>query len=233
MDYIYSEISKQVANSYDYKGALSSTAIVTVDNVAKTIKVDVKPFTNDLLNDNYKTQDGDSNYILLVIKGQDGKFRNDWIKVDSIYQRLVDLEIDLGTFEEQTRQELNNLSQKIEDEALRAEQAESELRSDLDDLNAEVDHHKIVGQIVSSLEEADSRDGAIVYVVPQSLFYARLNGEWKIVSSLSEITHSHQEKSSDEKSADEVVVGLTLDPETKKLNYVTATILDDGDIDKK
>lgn len=140
MDYIYSEISNQILNDFDYKGAISSTAVVTVNNKTKTIQVDVKPLAQSQLEDSGEDLPADSSYLLVIVMQEDGTSVGRWIKMDSLSQSIADVADDLSRFKIEVNEKIEKLQNQVTTEltaqirSLQSDidQAKQELRADID-----------------------------------------------------------------------------------------------------
>ena len=142
MNYIYSELASQVAAATSFAGKNSETAVVTVDEKLHTISVDVK--STRTLNhklDVYSSV-GD-NYVLLNRVSTTGEVSSFWVEIDSVFERLSALEINLSNFKLYLNTRLQDeidraesaeeiLADSISKEAARAIQAEADLSSKMD-----------------------------------------------------------------------------------------------------
>ena len=121
MDYIYSELLSKINSTAKFIGRNSETAVVTVDDKLQIITVDVKP-TLELDPDKniYPQRGAGHNYILLSTIRADGSSSESWVEIDTLYDRVKDLE----NFQVVVSANLNN-------EINRAKEAERELEEQL------------------------------------------------------------------------------------------------------
>ena len=121
MDYIYSELLSKINPTAKFIGRNSETAVVTVDDKLQIITVDVKP-TLELDPDKniYPQRGAGHNYILLSTIRADGSSSESWVEIDTLYDRVKDLE----NFQVVVSANLNN-------EINRANEAEKELEEQL------------------------------------------------------------------------------------------------------
>lgn len=85
MDYMYGQLYKQI-KEVEYKGRNSETAVVTVDQKTKTIRVDVKILSPEQL-----PKDA-GNYVLLVEIDENGNHTLKWVSIQSTLDRIKELE---------------------------------------------------------------------------------------------------------------------------------------------
>ncbi len=93
MDYIYSELLSKINSTAKFIGRNSETAVVTVDDKLQIITVDVKP-TLELDPDKniYPQRGAGHNYVLLSTIRADGSSSESWVEIDTLYDRVKNLE---------------------------------------------------------------------------------------------------------------------------------------------